>query len=81
MSTGCETAGTVQKEKTLARMMRQYVLGLCELILHPLDFLLICAVKVAASQKNTPINSQMPEKFMCNTSLCRCTVTACGLCR
>tara|TARA_B100001057_G_C22683065_1_gene884549 strand:+ start:697 stop:930 length:234 start_codon:yes stop_codon:yes gene_type:complete len=76
MSTGCEIAGTVQKEKTPARMMGQYVLGLCEVILLLLDFLLICAVKMAASQK-TPINSQMPEKFMCNTSLCRCTVTAC----
>ena len=70
-STGCETAGAVQKEKTPARMMRQYAPRLCEAILHPFYLLSICAFKMAMRQKDTPVNSQIPATFMCSTSLCR----------
>ena len=72
MSTGCETAGSAQKAKQPARVISQYALELCEAILHPFYLLSICAFKMAMSQKDTPINSQIPATFMCNTSLCRC---------
>ena len=54
----------MQKEKTPARIMKKYVLGLCEVILHPLDFLMICAFEMATSQKIRPSTAR------CHRSSC-----------